>query len=221
MQPQLEEIQPSQIAGVPNGYLCIAEDAYNPAGLMQDMCNAIQQLNTIIDQTYPGVYDSEASLTVQDIEIKIRMKCVGLFQNGQNIGSIPGITNANTTTIVIKPNPNYDPQDATSPTHQIMGNPKIPIILNCDQVAEYEQEIIDSYKEIMKIARQRVENFYKEKFRYERRNIIIAFEGQRQFIGNKTVDLNRRRIIIDQGIGQVPIISRPFFRQEAPSLFPQ
>lgn len=227
MATNIEEITVPQLGGVPLGALCIAEDSYNPSGLMQDMCDNLAALNTAINETYPGQYDSDP-LLLTELQIELQMRCVNIYINGQLLpNGIPTVTNAKTGVIKIISNPNHNPNSPTSPTHQIAGTPPIPIILNCAKDDDgnflFQEEINNSYNEIMKKARERVTRFYKEKFKraVDDPTILVEFAGEVEYTGNKEVDAKRRRIIIDQGRGLVPIISRPFTKEEAPSLFPE
>ena len=204
----MENVTDNIIAGVPQGAICVATDAYVPSGLMQNLCDHIEAMNSGIEVRYPGLYPS-GSLTVENINLDIKLKPV--VRGGEGIPHV-----------VINVNPDHDPFDPSSPTHIIVGDPEIPITLDCSKNEDGSftnaSKIESAYNQIMQKLRERIERW--ERRRGGRAAPNTQFGVTTTYTADKnTTDPKRRRVIVDMGPETGVIISRPYTQEEAPSLF--
>lgn len=274
------------IAGVPPGALCIREGSYNPSGLMQDLCNRLNDVNQMLDNP----------LALSEIEMQIILEIDPTYiQNLRNFFSGGGVRfppKLPTTIppVIIKPLPISKPKkelieylqqrigevwpdfmeiigreytlgsvipnwnDLTQlleetqivreelerlmnelKSHVIEPLPKnrndepIPIILLCEKDPDgnfvYQEQINDSYKEIMKAIKRRLDDNKAQWDKQFKNNrfydplIPIPYVGRNEFFG-KQKEGDKTRQIIGNGPGNIPIVTRPLSRLEAPSLWP-
>ena len=215
MATNLEEITVPEIAGVPNGTICVAEGSYSPSGLMENLCRDLARINAHIESQHPG-----QSIDIRELTIKIKVRISPpLTINGsqrikgdQHIISVIPLSNDDGQYIghgIALGGTYINPRDNTIDFRTC----DLENATNSDLQANE-----NAWHEIMAAIRKRIEYIYKN----NPKNIVNQIPGLVLDLGysGTITEGNKKRIVIDQGYGNIPVISRPLSPLEAPSIFP-
>jgi hypothetical protein len=200
----MENVTDGTVNGVPKDVVCIAPAAYTPGSVIQKFCNDLERINQEITDRYPGIANDadNGPLGIEDINLKIKISPI--IRSGTTI-----------PTVVINANPNYNPDDPKDATHFIEGNPRIGLRIDCENPSSDDNK--NSVDLLMKKLRDRVKE-------WESRRPVTARKDPRfnvttTYTGSRDVDGTRKRVIVGMGPSLGVIVSRPYTRTEAPSLY--